>query len=211
MSAVCPVSRRSPESLYRRCSSCINFRSASNVYLFCCQRSLARRIRHDPRVSDVEDAMVELSHYPNVSPYVRKSIAEVVRGSSILQTAQGVLSAGVIRSIKYGFEKIMKKVTAKRAVDEKPLEATDQQLLPPPGDTANPVVEYKELPKLKPKENTEHESCKELVPISNTSPKLGRRPRRVNKEDNMNQLKHNKKLKSFHRQTILKQADLKEA
>ena len=155
--------------------------------------------------------MVELSHYPNVSPYVRKSIAEVVRGSSILQTAQGVLSAGVIRAIKYGFEKIMKKVTAKREVVEQPLEANNQPLLPPPEEASNPVVEHKELPIPKPKENTEHESCKELVPISNSSPKLGRRPRKVTKEDNMNQLKNNKKLKGFHRQTILKQADLKEA
>ncbi|CAG7727823.1 unnamed protein product [Allacma fusca] len=153
------------------------------------QRSLARRIYRDPKFTDVEDAMVELSHVSNLSPYIRKSVAEVVWGSSITQTLQGILSAGVIRSIKYGFEKVMKKVTAKES-NSKNVEAIVEEkgiIIPPP----KTVELLKDSPKTREiNQPNESASDKDLVPIALNDPeahKLGRVPRKINKEKAQNQ------------------------
>jgi len=42
----------------------------------------------------------------NCDLIVRKSLSNIVRASSISQTAKGILTAGFIKSILYGFEKI---------------------------------------------------------------------------------------------------------
>jgi translocator assembly and maintenance protein 41 len=175
------------------------------------QRSLARRIYRDPKVSDVEDAMVELSHVSNLSPYIRKSIAEVVWGSSILQTLQGILSAGVTRSIKYGLEKVKKKLNAKGSDSgQSEIVVEEKEFIVPDEKTTEIVPESPKSREII--QASETSSEKELVPISindSEAHKLGRVPRKLNKEKAQN-LKC-KKVKGFHRQTIMKQADLKEA
>lgn len=70
--------------------------------------SLSRQLFRDPRLFDIEEVMAELSYMPTIRTYIRNSISEVVWGSSILQTIQGLLSAGVVRSVRYAVEKLKK-------------------------------------------------------------------------------------------------------
>ncbi|ODN01670.1 Phosphatidate cytidylyltransferase, mitochondrial [Orchesella cincta] len=88
------------------------------------QISLAQQHCRDPRFFDIEEIMAELSYLPYLRLYIRTAISDVVRGASLLQTFQGILTAGVFKSIKYGLDKLKKRVQRKPS--------PPQELLPPP-------------------------------------------------------------------------------
>ncbi|ODM94695.1 Phosphatidate cytidylyltransferase, mitochondrial [Orchesella cincta] len=77
------------------------------------QISLAKQHFRDPRFFDIEDIMGELSYLPDLRLHIRTSISEIVRASSIQQTLQGVLTAGVFKSIRYAADKMKKRVEAR--------------------------------------------------------------------------------------------------
>jgi len=77
----------------------------------CFQRSICRKSGRDPALHDVEDVLVEISSFPALGPLVRNSLGEIVWRSSLRQTAQGILTAGPTKAIRYGFDKIKKKLS----------------------------------------------------------------------------------------------------
>lgn len=81
------------------------------------QINLAKRIHRDPRLIDIEETMAELSYMPNPRDIIRHAIGDIVWGSSILQTVQGFLSAGVFRSVKYALEKLKKRAAGSSNTD----------------------------------------------------------------------------------------------
>jgi len=82
------------------------------------QSSLCRQMMRDPRVTDKEEVMAELSYMLNIDQFIRNSIKEIVWESSLQQTIQGIFTAGIGRSIKYALEKLDKGWQKKQKVEE---------------------------------------------------------------------------------------------
>ncbi|CAL8092022.1 unnamed protein product [Orchesella dallaii] len=93
------------------------------------QISLAKQHCRDPRFYDIEDIMAELSYLPDLRLHIRAAISEIVRAASIRQTLQGVLTAGVFKSILYAKDKLKKGVEGRRKAPVPSLPS------PPPSDT----------------------------------------------------------------------------
>ena len=75
------------------------------------QRTLAKKVHPNIMLYDVEEAMVDISYQPKIGKIVRKAISETIWRASILQTLQGICTAGPVRSIRYGLEKLKKKAS----------------------------------------------------------------------------------------------------
>ena len=60
------------------------------------------------RGKDLDDILVSISRNFEYSSYVRAAIDQIVHNSSWTQSAKGVLTAGIIKSIKYSASKIKK-------------------------------------------------------------------------------------------------------
>jgi len=85
--------------------------SQSYYYKYLClslQLKLARQLLREPRLYDIEETMAELSYLMCLRTSVRLAVSELVFGSSVRQTLQGVLSAGVVKSVKYAYLKLQK-------------------------------------------------------------------------------------------------------
>lgn len=92
------------------------------------QINLCRQLFRDPRLCDIEEVMAELSYMPTLRNFIRNSITDVVWGSSILQTVQGLLSAGIVRSVKYAWEKLQKGREGRQMQQERMKRSSQHQI-----------------------------------------------------------------------------------
>lgn len=63
----------------------------------------------DPKKCDIEEVLHFMAYTRSADKYLHKTIKRIVRLSSLRQTLQGIVTAGVFRSIKYGLEKVGKR------------------------------------------------------------------------------------------------------
>ncbi len=94
--------------------------------------------------------MVDISYLPGVGKMVRKAISDVIWSSSIFQTLQGIATAGPVRSIRYGFEKLKKKAagTTEEPPVSVPAIVTSSSNLPTPKLKVLTPIEINELESL---------------------------------------------------------------
>ncbi|KAG8200439.1 hypothetical protein JTE90_000522 [Oedothorax gibbosus] len=79
---------------------------------------LPKRVQHnllvtwnrDGRFRDMEDVLQSVAHDPDCSEMVKKAIQNITLLPSITQSAKGILTAGVLKSIKYSSRKLKKMV-----------------------------------------------------------------------------------------------------
>lgn len=87
------------------------------IYSFL-QISLCRQLFRDPRLCDIEEIMAEISYFPGLRGLIRAAVRDTVWGSSIRQTIQGLMTAGLGRSWQYAKEKLRKGRDGRKARKE---------------------------------------------------------------------------------------------
>ncbi|XP_015587784.1 phosphatidate cytidylyltransferase, mitochondrial [Cephus cinctus] len=76
------------------------------------QVKLVRMWSQGPRTKDTEDCLRAIAHDPECSEILEKILREIVWKSSVSQSLKGILTAGVVKSIKYSALKIMKMISS---------------------------------------------------------------------------------------------------
>ncbi|GFR30966.1 phosphatidate cytidylyltransferase, mitochondrial [Trichonephila clavata] len=76
------------------------------------QHNLLVKWNKDGRHRDIEEVLESLAHDPECSDMVKKAIQDITSWSSITQSIKGILTAGVIKSIKYSSRKVKKMLTS---------------------------------------------------------------------------------------------------
>lgn len=83
------------------------------------QIKLARKLKYNLSHHDLEEVIYNLSHSDShIDKHVLQTMSKIVATSSIKQTIQGLFSAGIVKSVYYGFEKIMKRFGAGAAASK---------------------------------------------------------------------------------------------
>lgn len=59
-------------------------------------------------IQNRDDGLTQLARQPYLRPLVLKAVANIVRRSSITQTLKNIPTAGVVKAIKYGWQKALK-------------------------------------------------------------------------------------------------------
>ncbi|KAL1132330.1 hypothetical protein AAG570_010286 [Ranatra chinensis] len=70
------------------------------------------------REHDTEEIMKSVSHYPYIPELLTRSLRTIVFDSSVKQSLKGILTAGIVKSVRYSNEKITKMINAARAENE---------------------------------------------------------------------------------------------
>lgn len=78
------------------------------------QIKLVRAWSVGPRSKDTEDCLRAIAHDPDCSELLEQSLNEIVWKSSVSQSLKGIITAGLVKSIKYGGAKVMKMVISNR-------------------------------------------------------------------------------------------------
>lgn len=78
------------------------------------QRNLVSLRKRHGHVPDLEEVLRNLAHESHCGDYVTKSIERIVTGSSWSQSIKTILTAGVIKSVKYSWKKVKKMMKGKK-------------------------------------------------------------------------------------------------
>ncbi|GBM61765.1 Phosphatidate cytidylyltransferase, mitochondrial [Araneus ventricosus] len=74
------------------------------------QHNLLAIWNRDGRYRDLEDVLQSLAHDPQCSEMVEKAIRDITLWSSISQSTKGILTAGIMKSLKYSSRKVKKMI-----------------------------------------------------------------------------------------------------
>ncbi|XP_011691173.1 PREDICTED: phosphatidate cytidylyltransferase, mitochondrial [Wasmannia auropunctata] len=72
------------------------------------QVKLVRAWSHGPRSKDTEDCLRAIAHDPECCDLLDRCLKEIVWRSSVTQSLKGIVTAGLVKSVKYGGAKIIK-------------------------------------------------------------------------------------------------------
>lgn len=78
------------------------------------QVKLVRSWSQGPRSRDTEDCLRAIAHDPECSEILEQCLKEIVWKSSVSQSLKGVLTVGIVKSVKYGGAKIAKMIRAQK-------------------------------------------------------------------------------------------------
>lgn len=70
--------------------------------------------RRPGKYPDLEEIIRQLAFDSNCADYVRQSISEIVKGSSVSQSLKGVFTAGIVKTVLYSSRKVQKMMNSKR-------------------------------------------------------------------------------------------------
>ncbi|CAL7942889.1 unnamed protein product [Xylocopa violacea] len=84
------------------------------------QVKLVRAWSQGPRSKDTEDCLRAIAHDPECSEVLAESLKAIVWRSSVTQSLKGILTAGLVKSVRYSTVKIMKMLQANSEIDTLP-------------------------------------------------------------------------------------------
>ena len=70
--------------------------------------------RRPGKYPDLEEIIRQLAFDSNCADYVRQSISEIVKGSSVSQSLKGVFTAGIVKTVLYSSRKVQKMMKSKK-------------------------------------------------------------------------------------------------
>lgn len=70
--------------------------------------------RRPGKYPDLEEIIRQLAFDSNCADYVRQSISEIVKGSSVSQSLKGVFTAGIVKTVLYSSRKVQKMMNSKK-------------------------------------------------------------------------------------------------
>ena len=70
--------------------------------------------RRPGKYPDLEEIIRQLAFDSNCADYVRQSISEIVKGSSVSQSLKGVFTAGIVKTVLYSSRKVQKMMNNKK-------------------------------------------------------------------------------------------------
>lgn len=70
--------------------------------------------RRPGKYPDLEEIIRQLAFDSNCADYVRQSISEIVKGSSVSQSLKGLFTAGIVKTVLYSSRKVQKMMNSKR-------------------------------------------------------------------------------------------------
>ncbi|XP_076752205.1 phosphatidate cytidylyltransferase, mitochondrial [Xylocopa sonorina] len=84
------------------------------------QVKLVRAWSQGPRSKDTEDCLRAIAYDPECSEILAESLKAIVRRSSITQSLKGILTAGLVKSVRYSTVKIMKMLQMNSEIETVP-------------------------------------------------------------------------------------------
>lgn len=70
--------------------------------------------RRPGKYPDLEEIIRQLAFDSNCADYVRQSLSEIVKGSSVSQSLKGVFTAGIVKTVLYSSRKVQKMINSKK-------------------------------------------------------------------------------------------------
>lgn len=70
--------------------------------------------RRPGKYPDLEEIIRQLAFDSNCADYVRQSISEIVKGSSVSQSLKGLFTAGIVKTVLYSSRKVQKMMNSKK-------------------------------------------------------------------------------------------------
>ena len=70
--------------------------------------------RRPGKYPDLEEIIRQLAFDSNCADYVRQSLSEIVKGSSVSQSLKGVFTAGIVKTVLYSSRKVQKMMNSKK-------------------------------------------------------------------------------------------------
>lgn len=84
------------------------------------QIELVRAWSQGPRSKDTEDCLRAIAHDPECGEILEQCLRDIVWRSSVTQSLKGIITAGLVKSVKYSTSKIMKMLQASPQINSLP-------------------------------------------------------------------------------------------
>lgn len=74
----------------------------------CLQQQITRVVERPGKNRDVEEILLQVAQDPDCSSVVQQGISSIVKASSITQSAKGIATAGLVKTLSYSTQKLQK-------------------------------------------------------------------------------------------------------